>query len=372
MLKNSSNTEHGEVLQIESLEVVSDESFRYLNPQYVYFSYFKLIPSIIYVNGINIKKFVRWIKKEKTDWVLNFHSYSELLPKKKNKEIIQAVLVLKEDLMIGINGVHLTIYFPNSNEELAYKLIKFIKAKFPLKVPGIDLFYMISQNQMGLNLHALSLKKTNINLKENYNDDLLEAHPWILKNLNMSDKSGLYLFYGLPGTGKSTYVRYLISQTSKKVLFLPSNLVGILGDPVFNNILVENKDCILVIEDAEEVLQSRDTGINSGISFLLNLTDGLLGEGLGIQVICTLNAHLSKIDHAALRKGRLLARYHFDALNFEKANALLKKNNIEDFVTTQDMTLADIYHFTAQPEINNNLPRKSVGFNFNHKTVETN
>ena len=53
-------------------------------------------------------------------------------------------------------------------------------------------------------------------------------------------------------------------------------------------------------EDAEDILKSREQGNLGGISFLLNLTHGILGEGLGIQVICTFNCHLSKVDQAAL------------------------------------------------------------------------
>lgn len=67
----------------------------------------------------------------------------------------------------------------------------------------------------------------------------------------------------------------------------------------------------IVIEDAEDLLVSRDTNHNSGISMLLNLTDGLLGQSLGIQVICTFNTHVSNIDRALLRKGRLIALYEF-------------------------------------------------------------
>ncbi|MBP9885652.1 MAG: hypothetical protein KBF93_05125 [Leptospiraceae bacterium] len=87
---------------------------------------------------------------------------------------------------------------------------------------------------------------------------------------------------------------------------------------------------------------------------ILNLTDGLFGEGLGIQFICTFNTHLSRIDKALLRKGRLKALYEFDALSVDKSNYLLKILNL-DYETNKPMTLAEIYNL------------KEDGFGFEEK-----
>ena len=83
--------------------------------------------------------------------------------------------------------------------------------------------------------------------------------------------------------------------------------------------LVQMEDSILVVEDAEELISIRDGNRSSNISWLLNLTDGLLGEALKIKVICTFNTPLKNIDEALLRKGRLIARYEFKELNIEKS-----------------------------------------------------
>ncbi len=77
---------------------------------------------------------------------------------------------------------------------------------------------------------------------------------------------------------------------------------------------------------------------------LLNLTDGLLGETLGIQVIATFNTDLQNIDKALLRKGRLTALYEFKPLSIEKSKMLLQESGIKDYFVTQPMTLADIYN----------------------------
>ena len=97
-----------------------------------------------------------------------------------------------------------------------------------------------------------------------------------------------------------------------------------------------------------------------GLSNLLNLGDGLLGDALKLKIICTFNCELSKIDDAILRKGRLAFRYEFGPLNTEKANRLfsiLEKNT----TTEQPLTLAELFNFDYENQVSN-LSRKSIGF----------
>ena len=88
----------------------------------------------------------------------------------------------------------------------------------------------------------------------------------------------------------------------------------------------------------------------------------MLGENLGINVICTFNTQLSNIDKALLRKGRLKALYEFDALNIEKSKVLMKKLGAENFVVTEPMTLADIYYVNEKSFEIGSGNRKFIGF----------
>ncbi|MGL6269621.1 MAG: AAA family ATPase, partial [Chitinophagaceae bacterium] len=167
------------------------------------------------------------------------------------------------------------------------------------------------------------MKKPRLVLKNHYNDDLLLHHPNILKALRSIDTCGLFLFHGEPGTGKSTYIRYLIHQLKKKVILITSQVAQNLDSPGMTMLLMENRNAVFVIEDAEELLVSRNIQTQSGISMLLNLSDGILGESLGIQIIATFNTPLHNIDPALLRKGRLKMRYEFKPLSMEKSLFLL-------------------------------------------------
>jgi hypothetical protein len=95
---------------------------------------------------------------------------------------------------------------------------------------------------------------------------------------------------------------------------------------------------------------------------LLNLTDGLLGESLGIQIIATFNTHIANVDKALLRKGRLIALYEFKALSIEKAKILLEEKGINNNDITRSMTLADIYNAEENDYSYKYYPHPPIGF----------
>ena len=75
------------------------------------------------------------------------------------------------------------------------------------------------------------------------------------------------------------------------------------------------------------------------------MTDGLLNDMLKIQIICTFNVNLKKIDKALLRPGRLLARKEFKALPPLEANILASRLGIKH-TFKKAATLAEIFSFT--------------------------
>jgi hypothetical protein len=158
----------------------------------------------------------------------------------------------------------------------------------------------------------------------------------------------------------TTYLKYLTKEIKEKnILFIPPSMAEMLSEPSIIPFLMDNRNSILLIEDAEKVIADREgKGSPAGVSNILNLTDGILGDCLNIQVIATFNMKRERIDPALLRKGRLICEHKFEKLNVEDTNTLLKhlKKNKE---SNTGLTLADIYNIETETLRTTNEARKA-------------
>jgi hypothetical protein len=310
--------------------------------------------------GINCIKLAQWVEVNFSNRILRRYTEEMYIRKKKCIKpddlvyIIQGGLIIILDVMCDVGQ----ILFAENNDEADWVMAKMRSC---LKKGSPSRISLVVVDRDGLALKCLSIKRQSLRLELNYNEDLVQLHPTFCEALKAENKGGLMLFHGEPGTGKSTYIRYLTRFTRKEVIFLSPRIAGNLDEPGFVKLLTENPNSVIVIEDAEDLLLSREAGHNSGISTLLNLTDGLLGAGLGIQFICTFNTSVRNIDKAILRKGRLLGLYEFGPLAVDKANTLLNHLGTSDFMISQPMTVANVYNL-SQPEYEVEPKRKSIGF----------
>ena len=220
---------------------------------------------------------------------------------------------------------------------------------------------MLRVTQQGYDLTDFEVETVpNFSLEEQYNDSFIpEAEK--IENFIKNEKSGIIILHGEKGTGKSTYINHLItSNPEKQFVYFPSALVPLLGEPSFTDFFHRIKNSILILEDCEDALRSREsTGGNRAVNQLLNLSDGLL-KSLGIKFICTFNAPPEEIDEAILRKGRLFSKYEFKKLAKDKASALLTKLYGKEIEAKEDMSLADIYYY--EEDSYENAPVAKIGF----------
>ena len=205
------------------------------------------------------------------------------------------------------------------------------------------------KSDMGhLDTEEYDLTVPEVDLELNYGKDFLKIHDIMVKRLNTGDDKGIILLHGDPGTGKTTFIKYLTKEIKdKNILFIPPSMAEMLSEPSIIPFLMDNRNSILLIEDAERVIADRDgKGSPAGVSNILNLTDGILGDCLNIQVIATFNMKRERIDRALLRKGRLLCEWNFKELSIIDSNVLLKKIFPDkNYIANKPMLLSDIYGF---------------------------
>ena len=200
-----------------------------------------------------------------------------------------------------------------------------------------------------------------------------DFHDALLKRILVESK-GLVLLHGDPGTGKTQYIRVLLDHLSavgKSVLYVPPSFSSQLTEPgmiefISSWIIDEEQDCILLIEDAEPLLEIRTgaDGRTTGISNLLNMTDGLLNDILGIMVIATFNTNISKIDPALLRPQRLVARKEFGKLSKTQATQLSEALEIPLPDIEYPATLAEFYSSKKAQDvlIHSVIEDRKIGF----------
>lgn len=202
--------------------------------------------------------------------------------------------------------------------------------------------YLMSKTLQGYRLRGSVIKTKSINVGLNYGSDFAKVDHEITTKLN-DGHTGLVLLHGVPGTGKTSYIRQLVRQVTRRVVLVPNHLLRELSSPEMIDFILDTEGMVLVLEDAELAIKSRDVNSQGAVAELLNLSDGLLGSAINCSVVVTFNTHIDNIDAALLRKGRLLQRYEFKELNVEDSNKLLAHLG-KDYKTQEPMTLADIYN----------------------------
>ena len=248
------------------------------------------------------------------------------------------------------------ILYKNGNEDEVNKLSEcFMKFYEKPELAPNNVYTVAYDNCFYLNKLPTKDYST-LDIAKNYNDNFQHENRKIEEFIRKDDEAGLLILHGEKGTGKSTYIRYLISTNpEKKFVYVPSGMVGILSQPNFSSFLMTLQNHIIILEDCEDAIKDRKAnGTPAAVSLLLNLTDGLLSDGLGLKFICTFNDDVKNIDTALLRKGRLVSKYEFGLLDTDKANKLLDELYTERWengefdvepVTDKPLSLANIYHF---------------------------
>ena len=294
-----------------------------------------------FIDDIDATKAFEYVRKKYSHRVVDIYQACFFNRQAEKHQFSKTLFVLDNRMIIELAGNYARILYPNNLFHIADKLLTALNDfRLPEKKEDFEINIITFSNN-SLDLKSLDIKPTVLDLDLYYNDDFKDIDATIRKRLSQQNDKGIVLLHGLPGTGKTTYLRHLIGELKKKVLFVSPSVAGNLMNPEFIDLLVDNPNSVLIIEDAENIMMDRKHNSDSSVSNLLNLSDGLLSDCLNVQIICTFNSSLHLIDAALMRKGRLIARYEFGKLSVEKSQKLSDHLGFETTIS-QAMTMAEI------------------------------
>ena len=120
-----------------------------------------------------------------------------------------------------------------------------------------------------------------------------------------------YLFYGPPGSGKSSFIKALAGELDYNIAMLNLSERGLTDDRLNHLLTIIPRRTLVLLEDADAAFGNRRTqtdedgyrGANVTFSGLLNALDGVASAEERIVFLTT--NHVDRLDSALIRPGRI-------------------------------------------------------------------
>lgn len=188
-------------------------------------------------------------------------------------------------------------------------------------------------------------------IRDNYSADVVPTLERLVADPDPSGHGKLVIIHGPPGCGKTYFLRAMLRGLRKK--YIP----WVVSDPeeLSRNVKYyygitdtrtedEKRGHLIIIEDSADLLMSESRGIHfDKIGKMLNMTDGIVGQGRNDLFVMTFNEEIGEIDPAFRRPGRCNAVVNIGKFNADDADFWLHRKGYTGTPPNARMTLAEMY-----------------------------
>lgn len=224
-------------------------------------------------------------------------------------------------LIFYYNHINLNIDMINDILELFQSSIEILN---DMEVDGDNLFSLMLNDENELGLLPISIEEKSWEEVESfYNKSIITKGKKIVNKIN-NKKKGLHILSGERGCGKTTFIKPLIREIDKNIIYIPLTMIeNSFNNIDFNSFLDIYGECVIIVDDCENYFNKIHQRSNIYVSNVLQQLDSL--QSKNIHIILSMNITIDLVDENLLNCNNLKSIIKFDKMSNKKARKLSKK-----------------------------------------------